>query len=49
MNKKKKIINTEQFIKPKACITCQKEKQCTHILPFPDNLCEHCTEYQPIN
>lgn len=29
-----------------ACINCEFEDLCSHILPFPLNLCEKCKNYR---
>ena len=37
-----KEIHDELF----ACINCEFEDLCSHILPFPLNLCEKCKNYR---
>lgn len=48
MSKKTKVIvpsHKEYYEQLSACINCIYENECNEQLPFPLNLCEHCSKY----
>ena len=51
MPKKIKVIlpsPKEHYEQLNACINCIYENECNEQLPFPLNLCEHCSKYVKI-